>query len=320
MKRVIACSSLLAVVLAGVAVVRADVTTKERAIFKMEGMMGGMINRAMGGDDGIVSTVAVKGNRMARKGEKTGQIIDLGEEKVYTLDIGKKEYTVMTFAEFRQMMEEAKKRAADQQAKMSPQDKQTAQDAAKQLEFDVDVKKTGQSKSIAGYTAEETVLTITMHEKGKKVEESGGMVVTNSLWLAPKIAALDEMRDFMVKYAKAMNFGAMVDAQAAGPVAALLPGFGQMSEKLAAEAHKLQGSTVASTMVFETVKSPEAMKQQPSGGGGGIGGALAGRFMNRGASQQRTKGLTMTNETLSVATSASEADLAIPAGFKEKKK
>jgi len=139
MKRVFVGSGLLAAaILAVVPVLRADVTTKEKTTFKMEGIMGGMVNRAMGGSDGITSTVAVKGNRMARISEKSGQIIDLGEEKVYTLDIGKKEYTVMTFAEFRQMMEEAKKRAQEQAAQTSPQDKQAAQDAAKQLEFTVD--------------------------------------------------------------------------------------------------------------------------------------------------------------------------------------
>jgi len=325
MKRVLVSSAVLAAaLLAIVPALRADVTTKEKTTFKMEGIMGGMINRAMGGSDGITSTVAVKGNRMARIGEKNGQIIDLSEEKVYTLDIGKKEYTVMTFAEFRQMMEEARKKAQEQAAQASPQDKQAAQDAAKQLDFTVDVKETGQTKSVIGHTAREVVMTIAMHEKGKKIEESGGMILTNTLWIAPKIAALDEMYDFQMRYIKALNLGAMIDPQQAGAIAAMIPGIGQMGEKLAAERRKLEGTTLSTTSVFETVKSPEDMKraeaQNPAGGGGGIGGMLAGKLMKKGPVQQRTKALTTTNDTLSIAPTANAADLAIPAGFKEKKK
>ena len=54
-----------------------------------------------------MSTVAVKGNRKATLNDTTGQIIDLGEEKVYELDMKKKTYKVTTFAELRRRMEEA---------------------------------------------------------------------------------------------------------------------------------------------------------------------------------------------------------------------
>jgi hypothetical protein len=79
------------------------------------------------------------------------------------------------------------------------------------------------------------------------------------------------------------------------------------------------------TMTIEGVKSAEQMKaagqQQQSSGGGGIGGALAGRLMRGrgGPPQQRTKAFTSTHELISVANTVSDADLAIPAGFKEKK-
>jgi hypothetical protein len=64
-----------------------------------------------------------------------------------------------------------------------------------------------------------------------------------------------------------------------------------------------------------------ASQQQQQSGGGGLSGAIAGRLMRGrgGAPQQRTKALTSTHELLSIATTASDADVAIPAGFKEKK-
>jgi hypothetical protein len=150
------------------------------------------------------------------------------------------------------------------------------------------------------------------------------MILTNTLWIAPKIAALDEMYNFQMRYIKALNLGAMIDPQQAGAISAAIPGIGQMGEKLAAERSKLQGTTLSTTSVFETVKSPEDMKkaqaQGPGGGGGGIGGMLAGKLMKQGPVQARTKMLTTTNDTQSIAPTVSDTDLAIPAGFKEKKK
>jgi hypothetical protein len=72
---------------------------------------------------------------------------------------------------------------------------------------------------------------------------------------------------------------------------------------------------------FETVRSEEQLKQaqaqQPSGGGG-IGGMLARRLASRNAPQARSTMMTTTHEVESVSTSVSDADVAIPAGFKEK--
>ena len=45
-------------------------------------------------------------------------------------------------------------------------------------------------------------MTITVREKGKTLEQSGGMVLTSDMWLAPKIAAMKEIADFDVRYAQ----------------------------------------------------------------------------------------------------------------------
>ena len=46
----------------------------------------------------------------------TGQIIDLGEEKIYDLDLKRKSYTVTTFAELRRRMEEAQEEGGRERA------------------------------------------------------------------------------------------------------------------------------------------------------------------------------------------------------------
>ena len=62
---------------------------------------------------------------------------------------------------------------------------------------------------------------------------------------------------------------------------------------MAAESRKLEGTSVMHTTIIEGVKSAEQMKAAASrsrAAGGGIGGAIAGRFMRgRGQAQQRTR-------------------------------
>src|SRR4051812_11122594 len=113
MKRVIALCALAASVWIVAPVLRADVKTKEKTTFKLEGFLGRMVN-LFGGSaarDGVTSTVAVKGNRMSRLNESTGQIIDLSEQKVYDLDVKRKEYKVTTFDELRRRLKEERDRA-----------------------------------------------------------------------------------------------------------------------------------------------------------------------------------------------------------------
>ena len=323
MKRLMSFAAPFLCVATFAVVLRADVKTVEKSTFKLEGLMGAMLNRAAGGDAGLTTTVAIKGNRMARMNGTTGEIIDLGEEKVYRVDMKKKEYTVSTFAEMRAEMEQLKADAAKRQAQMNPQDKEQAGPPAKEFEFDVDVKNNpAEKRTVAGLDTHQAVLTITMREKGRKLEEGGGMVLTNTMWLAPRVAAVDEIRDFNVKYFQAVYgdlFGGF-DAQQLSALSAMFPGIGSLSTRMATEAKKLSGTPVGSTTVFETIKSAEQMANAPrGGGGGGLGGMLAARMM-RGQSQQRTTTLTTTNETVSIALASSAEDVAIPAGFKEKKK
>jgi hypothetical protein len=292
---------------------------------KLEGMMGTFFNRLSGGDKGATSTISVKGNRMATANETNSQIVDLTEERVYTVDLRRKEYTIETFAEMRARIEKAKAEAEKQAAGMSAEDKAQLEEAGKQIEFDADVKETGQRKLIAGHDAREVVLTLTMREKGRTLEEGGGMVVTNTMWLAPKIAALDEVTEFQVKYFRAIYGGMFtgINPEQMATLAAVMPGLAALRERMAAESRKLEGTPLFSTSVIETVRSTEqmaAVNGQQASSGGSLSGMMARRLMgNRGRPQQRSVFFTSTHETLSVAPAASAEDVAIPATFKEKK-
>jgi hypothetical protein len=327
MKRFLAAGSALALALTLASAVRADVTTKEKVTFKLEGMLGRMMN-VFGGSaakNGITSTVALNGNRMSRLSDTTGQIIDLTEEKVYDLDIKKKEYKVTTFAELRQRLKEAREKAEQDMKNRPPEEKQDVEEAGKQIEFEADVKETGERKNIAGYDTRQVVLTITGHEKGKTLEESGGFIMTNDMWMGPRIAALDEIGAFQMKYVQAVYGEALqIDPQQMAALSAMFPSFQKMTEQMQSQGKKMDGTALLTTMTFESMKSAEEMKKADSGsegGGGGLSGRLGGFLARKmaGPAKQRNTILTTTLERLSVSPTATAQDVAIPAGFKEKK-
>jgi hypothetical protein len=335
MKRLVAglASMLLLASVVAVPTLRADVKTSQKVTFKLAGMLGMIVNRMAGGADGVTSTISLKGPRKFRSSESTGEIIDLGEQKVYTLDMKKKEYTVKTFdelrAEFEKQRADAAKSAAnekpDQKAAPAPDPNQ------KQYEYEIDVKKTGQHKTIAGHDTSEIVVTLTGHEKGKKLDEAGGFVMANDLWMAPKIAAFDEIVKFDMKYFQAIYGQELqMNMQQAAQVMAAAPAFSAFAKQMQAESEKnpeLQGTALMTTMTFDNVKSAAEMKDQQSSsnssGGGGLGGMLGKKLLGgRGGDQSngpRSTVLTIGTETLTLAPTATDADVALPAGFKLKK-
>jgi hypothetical protein len=302
----------------------AEVKTRDKTTLKFEGRL---LNFFLGkaAKEGIESKVAVKGSRKAMINDRTGTIIDLSEEKVYELDIKKKTYTVTTFEELRRRMREAAEKAEKESQKEDPGQAQEQQKPTKEYEVDFDVKETGQKKQIAGYDTHEAIATVTVREKGKTLEDGGGMVMTSDMWLGPKIPALNELVDFDVKYAKALE-GPEAFTMSAEQMAALLkmfPLFGNASDRLQKEGGKLAGTPLETTLTVESVKSKQdleaAQKQGSGGSGGGIGGLLAKKVMKQEPPKARSTFMTTHDEKLEIATSVPAEDVAIPADFKEEK-
>ncbi len=313
-------------------VLRADVKTEEKTLMQFGGTLGRVMNFFGGksAKEGIVSTVAVSGNRKMTANDSTGQIVDLAEEKVYDLDMKKKTYTVTTFEEFRRRMEEAEAKAREEAAK-APKEQQQAepQTEGKQLDVDFDVKNTGQTKTINGFDTHEVVVTVTVREKGKTLEESGGMVMTVDNWLTKSQPALREIAEFDMKYFQKLQGPQMqMDIQQMARAMAMMPGLKEAFSR--ASKANLDGTAIQVTTSVDAVKSAEQMQQsanqssdQSAGPPTSIGGALGG-FMRRRSQAKaennppsnRAMFMTISHEVLKISTSVSAADVAIPAGFK----
>lgn len=326
MKRFYVLVAALAFALAAPAL-HADVKTTEKTSTTFGGILGSMSKlMGRGANEPVTSTVAVKGTRKLSMNDTNGEIIDLTEEKVYRVDVRRKEYRVLTFdqvrKEWQEMQAEAQKNAKRLQEAQNENPQVTAQ-----LEFSADVKETGQRRSIAGYDAREVVLTITGVRPGRTLEEGGGMVTTSTMWLGPSIPALSEIGAFDVKYFKAIaGEEGLAALQQMTAVFAMFASAKPMIERMQSEGRKLEGTPLVSTMTMDTVKSAEEMKAaaeaQPAAAGGGLGGLLARRMAGRrgGAGDgPRSTVMTSVHEFVTIATSASDADVALPAGFRERR-
>ena len=129
--------------------------------------------------EGATSTTIIKGDRKLTRTAGNGEIVDLDQEKLYTVDFDRKTYSVKTFAELRREYEEQKERAEKNASRQGKSEKREGPE----MEVDFDIKSTGNKDKINGWKTHEEIVTITVHEKGKKIEQSGGWVLTNDIWM-----------------------------------------------------------------------------------------------------------------------------------------
>jgi len=316
----------VSLVVLAVTVTQAEVKTRDRSQVKFEGMLGRMVGLfgGKGAKEGIVSTSAVKGDRKMTTTDTTGRIVDLKEEKVYELDFKKKTYTVVTFAEMRQQIKDAQEKA-QREAEKAPKeeagkDKPENTEKAPELEVDFDVKETGQKKPIAGYDAREVVMTITVREKGKTLEDNGGLVVTSDMWLGPEVPAMKELAEFEMRYWKAVAPETTgVSAEQMAAVLATYPMVKQGLDRLNREKVNMHGTPLQTITTFDAVKGAQQAAKETDSSSGGLSGMLARKMMKKEDSKPRSTIFTLTGETLEIATTVSAADLAIPADFKQVK-
>jgi hypothetical protein len=331
---------VMAIVVAGLLLVaataQADVKAQQKTQVKFEGMLGKMMN-IFGGSkarEGVVETVSVKGDRKAVVTGDAGQIIDLSEEKVYELNLKNKSYKVVTFAEMRKQMEDARAKAEEDARKSQAREKKDS--GQKEMEVSFSVKETGQKKEINGYSCREVVMTIGVHEKGKTLEEAGGILMTADSWMAPAIAAMKEISDFDLRYAKKLALD-MPSAADMAQAMAMYPGLKDAMARMQKEKVNASGTALQTVMTVQSVMTPEqsaqAKKRDDDRPSGGLGGML-GRFGRKKADDTKDKEpaqataapagdnkttiMTTTTDVQNIATSVAAADVDIPAGFKQK--
>jgi len=325
MKKCIQTALVLIVLAMSVNTIFADLKSKSEITTKMKGIpLLGMF----GANKPSQQVLYLKGNKqrtdMLRDGKiQTSNIIDLDREVMINLDHKNKNYTEISFEQFRAMMQ---KNMADARSDME-QEKPDFD-----LKVSVDVKTPGDTKSFAGHETRKVILEIKIKGSGK-VENSdgesadikGSMDIVSTQWMTTA-AGHKEMRNFSKK---------MADVMVAGPGQPGMLGMlgqamgdkmdiGAAFKKLQAESEKLEGVAMYTHTIIkpagEVVGKKEKPKKENSGIPRGLGGLMK-KFGRKSKSDgESSSGLAIetTTKVLSWETNTLSAEtFEIPADFKK---
>lgn len=189
--------------------------------------------------DGDVSTVLVSGHRLVYASPRTAQIIDVDKETITDVSLEKKTYSVMTFAQLKQMMDDMAKSMGQGQP---------------ELRYKTSLKNTGQSKAINGLTARQVMLTVSPEGQSGM----GAMEMTSDVWVAP-VAGYEEVRNFYKMFAAKAG---MMPGQGMG-MAAMQPGMLKAMAESVKEISNLDGAPVQMVMRYGSAGTTMA-GQQPA--------------------------------------------------------
>lgn len=191
----------------------------------------------------IVTTMYLKGNRMATAGEDSISVIDLDKETMTEINLKDKTYAVITFEEMKQAMEEmARRMSQQQQAQTAPSDAQ--------IEFKIDVKETGNTKEISGLNTREFMMLMGWKITDAKTGQSADMNMDTQMWMAKDIPGYDEVRKFYLRMSQKI---AWAPGMASNAMAAMQPNVRQGMNKLVQEAQKLEGTPVVQVTKMKMV-------------------------------------------------------------------
>ena len=242
------------------------------------GMMAGMMKFAGAfskqAREPMQTTVSIKGDKLSTSSPHHLNVIDLSAETITDIDLDKKSYSVITFADFTKAMQKVSEKAGQSDASMN---------------FKADVKQTGATRQINGFQTKESVLTLTMEGTDTKSGNKGAMTVVTDMWLAPNLPGYEEVRSFYSRMAQKLALAPGMGGMAGmmGRQAGMMKGMSEMYK----EASKLEGVPVLQVVrmggamegmseadmarMAEAQRAQEQQQQQPPPSVGDAAGSAA---------------------------------------------
>lgn len=280
----------------------------------------------------IATTHIVKGNRMASITRDEVTIIDLDKGTITTIDNAKKQYSVVTFAQMKQAMEEA----------MAKAQARKGNESSAEMKFDISAKATGKTKTVNGLNAKEMQILMETQATTDK-GDTGSMFIGTDTWLA-NVPGYDEVKQFQRKMGQKMGYlfgSGMAGVGMAQPQS--LQGFAKVSEEMAkvegvpVEQFTKMGPTADGVKGEAAPPPPESQQKGPGVGAAATGAAVSGALGRIGiggfgrkkndapkeapeAADQQPAGNLMEMTTELSAFSSGPADASkfeVPAGYKQ---
>lgn len=331
----------------------ADVTIVEAmsmdgtGMMSMAGMSGTTTTIIAGQNGRIESDVKMKSSMMRMfAGGLTAEITRIADDKVYELNLKKKQYSETSLsarrAQIEKAMADSEQARAQQQQGASPVDQADCEWSPPKSEL----KKTGEKATIAGHAAERSTLTVTQTCTNRKTGDVCDFGLALDQWFAPKLDVSGEQQAYYKAYAERMGFGNPGSRDFAQNAQQMFGSYKTLWAEVAKKAATLKGYPVRSSFALAIggpqCKSMQAAAQPGMNGtpgaaeamavAGQLGSALGGMFGKKPAAQSAataaaapallvngmTPMMTISSELISISTASVGAELfAPPADFKK---
>jgi hypothetical protein len=274
----------------------------------------------------------------------TAEIVRLDQDKVYHLNINKKEYTETTFEQMREQL----KKMSDQMSSADEHKQPSAVDESKceWLPPKVDVKKSGEKAQFAGYDSERVTITAVQPCKDKETGSICEVALVLDEWLSTGFAESAEAQKFYKAYAAKMGFDAGTSQDVAQKAQALFSRYKGVWTEIANKMQGVKGYPVKTsfTLALGGAQCKNANAQQAQGDSdsssaptnlGAVAGKLGGLFHKKKddteapAAQSAPAAtpvplppgdvalMTVASQLVSVSTNSASADaFTVPADFK----
>ena len=311
--------------------------------------LGGAMNTVMrfAGGTEFKETSYIKGKKLRSDSDKQSIIFDLENSRYIVLDHAAKTYTSVALADMARVATSALR--GTNATASNDQLKGTAVDSAgNKADFTVDVKvePTGERRKINGNDAERVLVTLVTDvdvtpQGESQAQNAGKLVLLMDTWNSNTGPASDAVRAWEETASKEIAAAAFGSRANLGPALAANPKMGEAVKRAAAEAQKVDGIAVLSTMHLIIVapdqkfdralalKEAEAASAPKSRGFGGlVRGAIASSMGadKRDQKSEEKKAPEATQGTLAKvtteirdvkATSLQSTLFEIPAGYRE---
>ena len=281
----------------------------------------------------------------------SAEIVLLGQDKLYHLNIAKKEYTETTFEQMRAQLQKMSDQANSNEEKKQPS--AVDQSKCEWLPPKVVMNKTGEKAQIAGYDSERVTITASQPCQDKETGSICEVALILDQWTSNGFAESTEARKFYSAYASKMGMDASNSQDASQRAKAMFSQYKGLWTEVASKMQSVKGYPVKSsfTLALGGAQCKDSKSQQGQSGQtddnssasspGGVAGALAGKLgglfhkkkddADAAPAAQSTPAatpvavpagdvalMTVTSQLVSMSTNSASADaFVVPADFKK---
>lgn len=280
---------------------------------------------------------------LARGAGESVEIVSLGEDRIWSLNPAKKTYTETTFTAQRAALQKNIDAMREAQGTQQQSASGVDESSCEWLPPESDVKRTGAKQSIAGYQAEQIVVTGTQACRDRQTSKTCQFTLTLDQWIAPDFSEAEETLDFQRAYAEKLGLSAGASRDVAEQAEAMFGRYEGIWKEIGSRMQEVDGYPVKTSFALavggpecETAGAAGTREGRPSVGAlaqGALGGL--GGLLNRGRRNQQPEPqqeaavapsgsdsmvnlMTITSELVSVRTDPVSEDLfQVPAGFRK---